>query len=162
MQERYWRYLVQIKAWIFYIDEYTDNSYKWEKRINIFLAITSSSSIAAWAIWSEYGFIWALLIAISQVVTAIKPHLPFSKRLEVLSRISNQLQTLFNKADFQWYKVSYGELTENEINDALFQLREQYTENVGKVLELEPLPENETFRKSADKKAEEYFKSAYL
>lgn len=161
MQERYWRYMVQIKAWIFYIDEYSDSSYRWDKRINIFLAITSSSSIAAWAIWNEYGFIWALLIAISQVVNAIKPHLPFSKRLEVLSRISNQLQILFNKVDYQWYKVANGELTENEINDALFDLKKQYTETIGKILESEPLPENEAFRKSADQKADYYFQNTY-
>lgn len=121
------------------------------------MAITSSSSIAAWAIWNEYGSIWALLIAISQVVNAIKPHLPFSKRLEVLSQISNQLQILFNKVDYQWYKVANGELTENEIKDVLFDLKEQYTETIGKILESEPLPENEAFRKGADQKADYYF-----
>ena len=51
MQEKYWRYMVQIKAWIFCLDLYGEDSYKWEKRINVFSAIASSTSIAAWAIW---------------------------------------------------------------------------------------------------------------
>lgn len=161
MQSRYWKYLVQIKAWIFYIDFYTDNSYKWDKRVNVFLAITSSSSIAAWVIWNEYGFIWALLIAISQVINAIKPHLPFSKRIESLGHLSSQLQVLFNKADYHWYKVSNGELSENKINELLFELRNQYTETVSKTLETEPLPDREDFKILADTKADEYFQRTY-
>ena len=39
--------MVQIKAWIFYLDLYGEDSYKWEKRINIFSAIAASTSIAA-------------------------------------------------------------------------------------------------------------------
>ena len=30
MQEKYWKYMVQIKAWIFYLDVYTEDSYRWE------------------------------------------------------------------------------------------------------------------------------------
>ena len=50
MQQKYWKYMVQIKAWIFYLDVYTEDSYRWDKIINIVVAIASSSSIAAWAI----------------------------------------------------------------------------------------------------------------
>lgn len=58
--------MVQIKAWIFYLDLYGEDSYKWEKRINIFSAIAASTSIAAWAIWQQLSFVWSLIIAISQ------------------------------------------------------------------------------------------------
>lgn len=47
MQEKYWKYMVQIKHWIFYLDLYVEDSYKWDKRINIFGVIASSTSIAA-------------------------------------------------------------------------------------------------------------------
>ena len=161
MQSRYWKYMVQLKAWILYIDLYSDHSYKWDKRINIYLAITSSSSIAAWAIWSQCGFLWGFLIALSQVITAIKPHLPFAKRLESLGKITNQLQVLFNKADYDWYKVSNGELTEAQINDLLYARKKQYAETVGKALEADPLPENEQFRELADAKTDTFFQDTY-
>lgn len=161
MQSRYWKYMVQLKAWIYYIDLYADHSYKWDKRINIYLAVTSSSSIAAWAIWSQCGFLWGFLIALSQVITAIKPHLPFAKRLESLGKITNQLQVLFNQADYEWYKVSSGEFTEEEINKRLHKLKEQYSKTVGIALEETLLPENEQFRDLADAKTEEYFQDAY-
>ena len=54
MQQKYWNFMVQIKAWIFYLDIYAENSYKWDRRINMYGAIASSSSIAAWAIWKEW------------------------------------------------------------------------------------------------------------
>lgn len=56
--------MVQIKAWIFYLDIYAENSYKWDRRINMYGAIASSSSIAAWAIWKEWSYVWAVIIAI--------------------------------------------------------------------------------------------------
>ena len=76
MQEKYWRYMVQIKAWIFYLDLYAEDSYKWDKRINIFGAIASSTSIAAWTIWSQLSYVWSVIIAVSQVLTAIKSFMP--------------------------------------------------------------------------------------
>lgn len=161
MQERYWKYMVQLKAWIFYVDEYINVSYKWDRRINVFVAITSSSSIAAWAIWSRYSFLWALLIAMSQVIVAIKPHLPFSKRIETLSRVSTLLQTLFNKADYQWYKISNGDLSESEINDSLFDLRRQYLETVGKELSIISLPEKEALKRTSDSKVTSFFQNGY-
>ena len=61
MQEKYWKYMVQIKAWIFYLDVYTEDSYRWDRIINIVVAIASSTSIAAWAIWQKYSFVWSII-----------------------------------------------------------------------------------------------------
>lgn len=87
MQEKYWKYMVQIKAWIFYLDVYTEDSYRWDRIINIVVAIASSTSIAAWAIWQKYSFVWSIIIAISQVLTTIKGFLPYSKRLKMLGKV---------------------------------------------------------------------------
>lgn len=76
--------MVQIKAWIFYLDLYGEDSYKWEKRINIFGAIAASTSIAAWAICQQLSFVWSLIIAISQVLNAVKEFMPYSKRLKAI------------------------------------------------------------------------------
>lgn len=85
MQEKYWKYMVQIKAWIFYLDVYTEDSYRWDRIINIVVAIASSTSIAAWAIWQKYSFVWSIIIAISQVLTTIKGFLPYSTIKDVSS-----------------------------------------------------------------------------
>ena len=106
--------MVQIKAWIFYLDVYTEDSYRWDRIINIVVAIASSTSIAAWAIWQKYSFVWSIIIAISQVLTTIKGFLPYSKRLKMLVPFMEDLKFLYNKIEYNWFKVASGDLSEDE------------------------------------------------
>ena len=145
MQEKYWKYMVQIKAWIFYLDVYTEDSYRWDRIINIVVAIASSTSIAAWAIWQKYSFVWSIIIAISQVLTTIKGFLPYSKRLKMLVPFMEDLKFLYNKIEYNWFKVASGDLSEDEINELLYSLKE------------ETLLEKDNFRKIADRKNDAYF-----
>lgn len=125
MQEKYWKYMVQIKAWIFYLDVYTEDSYRWDRIINIVVAIASSTSIAAWAIWQKYSFVWSIIIAISQVLTTIKGFLPYSKRLKMLVPFMEDLKFLYNKIEYNWFKVASGDLSEDEINELLYSFKDE-------------------------------------
>ena len=149
--------MVQIKAWIFYLDLYAEDSYKWDKRINVLWAISSSSSIAAWAIWQQLSFVWSVIIAISQVLTAIKGFLPYSKRLKILVPFMEDLKFLYNKIEYNWFKVASGELTEEEINNLLYSFKDEFTNIENKNLKEETLLENEDFKKIADEKTDSYF-----
>ena len=157
MQEKYWKYMVQIKAWIFYLDLYAEDSYTWDKRINVLGAIASSTSIAAWAIWQQLSFVWSVIIAISQVLTAIKGFLPYSKRLKILVPFMEDLKFLYNKIEYNWFNVASGELTEEEINNLLYSFKDEFTNIENKNLKEETLLENENFKKMADKKTDSYF-----
>lgn len=157
MQEKYWKYMVQIKAWIFYLDIYTEDSYKWDKRVNILVAIASSTSIAAWAVWQKYSFVWSVIIAISQVLTAIKGFLPYSKRLKMLVLFMEELKFLYNKIEYNWFKVASGDLSENEINDLLYSFKDEFVNIENNNLKEETLLEKDNFRKIADKKNDVYF-----
>ena len=153
--------MVQIKAWIFYLDVYTENSYRWDRIINIIVAIASSTSIAAWAIWQKYSFVWSIIIAISQVLTTIKVFLPYSKRLKVLVPFMEDLKFLYNKIEFNWLKVASGDLSENEINELLYSFKDEFTNIENKNLKEETLLENNKFREIADRKTDEYFVDNY-
>lgn len=161
MQEKYWRYMVQIKAWIFYLDLYGEDSYKWEKRINVFSAIASSTSIAAWAIWQQLSFVWSFIIAISQVLSAIKGFMPYSKRLKAIVPFMEDLKFLYNKMEYNWFKVASGEMTEEEINETLYGFKNEYTNIENKHLKDETLLENESFKKKADIKTNAYFENNF-
>lgn len=161
MQEKYWKYMVQIKAWIFYLDLYAENFYKWDKRINVFGAIASSTSIAAWVIWQKLSFVWSIIIAASQVLNAIKVFLPYSKRLKILVPFMEDLKFLYNKIEYNWFKVASGELSEEEINNLLYSFKNEYTNIENKNLKEETLLENEAFKKIADKKTDSYFKNNF-
>lgn len=157
MQEKYWKYMVQIKAWIFYLDVYTEDSYKWDRFVNIVVAIASSTSIAAWAIWQKYSFVWSIIIAISQVLTTIKAFLPYSKRLKTLVPFMEDLKFLYNKIEYNWLKIASGDLSEDEINELLYSFKDEFTNIENKNLKEETLLENNNFREIADRKTDAYF-----
>lgn len=153
--------MVQIKAWIFYLDLYGENSYKWEKRINVFSAIVSSTSIAAWAIWQQLSFAWSFIIAISQVLSAIKGFLPYSRRLKSIVPFMEDLKFLYNRMEYTWFKVASGEMTEEEINEILYEFKNEYTNIENKHLKDETLLENEKFKKKSDMKTDAYFENNF-
>lgn len=153
--------MVQIKAWIFYLDLYQENSYRWEKLINIFSAVVSSTSIAAWAIWQEFSYVWSGIIAASQVLNAIKGYLPYNTRLKATISFLEELKFLYNKIEYNWFKVSDGELTENEINEILFAFKDEYTNIENNNLKEETLLENERLKKIADQKTDLYFQNNF-
>lgn len=161
MQEKYWRYMVQIKAWIFYLDLYEESSYKWNRRINVFSAVVSSTSIAAWAIWQQLSLLWSIIIAISQVLNAIKVYLPYNIRLKLIASFMEDLKYLYNKMEYNWLKVSNGELTEEEINELLYTFKNEYTGIENKNMKEEILLDNENFKKEADQKTDFYFENNF-
>ena len=161
MQEKYWRYMVQIKAWIFYLDLYAEDSYKCDKRINIFGAIASSTSIAAWTIWSQLSYVWSVIIAVSQVLTAIKSFMPYSRRLKILVPFMEDLKFLYNKIEYNWFKVASGELSEDEINELLYAFKDDFASIENKNLKEETLLENNKFKTIADKKTDVYFENNF-
>lgn len=86
-----------------------------DRGIKIFLALISTGSIASWAIWKEAQFIWAFLIAISQVLNAILPYLPYKERMKALSALARELDELAIHTEIKWLEVAAGELTEKEM-----------------------------------------------
>ena len=66
-QLRFWNLLKELKAQEIYLQLYACRDESIDKTINIILAVASSSSIAAWAIWKEFQIVWAVLIATAQV-----------------------------------------------------------------------------------------------
>lgn len=143
------------------MDLYGENSYKWEKRINVFSAIVSSTSIAAWAIWQQLSFAWSFIIAISQVLSAIKVFLPYSRRLKSIVPFMEDLKFLYNRMEYTWFKVASGEMTEEEINEILYEFKNEYTNIENKHLKNETLLENEKFKKKSDMKTDAYFKNNF-
>ncbi|MCL1095662.1 hypothetical protein [Shewanella kaireitica] len=161
-QVRYWNLLKELKAQVAYLHAYAASDELFDKSVNIFLAVTSSASIAGWAMWNEYQLIWACIIATSQVVTAVKPFLPFRKRLKAVSDLNTQIQAIFLEAETGWYKVAEGCITEEEIHHETVRLK-------GRVLSAERscmnglvLPRKRKLKEIAETAADEYFTVNYL
>ncbi|ENH2499084.1 hypothetical protein ABVY78_004684 [Vibrio parahaemolyticus] len=161
-QLRYWNLLKELKAQIAYLHGYVAKDEWTDKALSIFMAIASSASIATWALWKEHQMVWACIIALSQVITAIKPFLPYRKRLKAVSELNNQVQAIFLEAETIWYKVSEGLLTEEEIHEETVRLK-------GRILSAERaslngivLPRKNKLKAAAENAADEYFTENYL
>lgn len=160
-QQRYWNQLKEFKTHVIYLHNYAAHSEWWDKAINIFLAITSSSSIAAWAIWQEHQIVWAIIIAASQVVTAIKPFLPYKQRLKAVCELNDKIQEISLKSEKEWFSVAEGELTEKQIHDLNIQLRDEALTAEKKYLKSMILPKKEKLLKKAEEEADLYLSKNY-
>ena len=92
---------MQLRANVYYLQAY--QIHLGDNWIQIFLAITSSTSIGGWVIWNEYGIIWGALIAVSQVINAIKR--PFQKRAKQIGSLNTEVEKLALDAESQWFSV---------------------------------------------------------
>lgn len=160
-QLRYWKELYQIKVHLNYLELYLQNSEMKDRSINIFLAITSSSSIAGWAIWQEAAILWAAIIAASQVITVIKNFLPFKTRMKSLSGVVHEFEDLILFAEQRWFDVSEGNLTEEEIHNLQFEVRTRKTKALKKHLGNNTLPEKSKLFSKAQRSADVYFNNFY-
>ncbi len=71
--------MVEIKVAASYMRRDRDDLGVWVTRLGTLKAIASSGGIAAWVIWKEYAFLWAAIIAASQVADALRDVFPFAK-----------------------------------------------------------------------------------
>ncbi len=92
---QFWKTLEELKHNVKYLELLSTRDETRNMWLNMILAITSCSSIAAWAIWQQYSIVWAIIIAAGQVITAIKPYLPFRKRFKAFFKILPEIYELF-------------------------------------------------------------------
>ena len=161
VQDQYWKELYQLRVHVNYLELYHQRSESQDKTVKIILAVASSSSIAAWAVWQKYSFIWALVIALSQVITAIKGFLPYETRLKLLTSLLSELEELLNFTETNWYYVSNGSLTEREIHELQFETRRKKTKAIHEHLGSNSLPEKPKFHKKAVESANVYINNFY-
>lgn len=101
---------------------------KWERNINMFLALASSGSIAAWALWQDFPFVWSSIIASSQVIMAVKPYFPYHKMTKELNNRSLKIDLLNIEYERFWNKIQRGKLTEDAMDQYYFDLNKTYAE----------------------------------
>lgn len=160
-QEQYWKELYQLKVHINYVENLLESSEAIDRMLKIILAVTASTSIGAWAIWQQFSWLWATIIALSQVVAAINPFLPYKERIKNYSTLLHELEEILIQAEFKWHSIAEGELTESEINQARFEVRTQKLKSLRKNLQGTTIPRNEKVRITAESTAREYFETFY-
>lgn len=147
---------MQLRASVYYLSAYQIYLEKWDTRIQVFLAITSSSSIGGWAIWDEYGIIWGCVIAVSQVINAVKGFLPFQKRAKEIGSLNTAMEKLALDTENKWFSVFEGELTDKEIFDFVSDLKRRKWEISDKHFRDQSLPIKPKFESEAAERTKDY------
>ena len=128
MREKIWAALVNLRYKGYLIDLLVNAFQRWDRNINIFLALTSSGSIAAWAIWKKYEITWGIIIAMSQIVTVIKPYFPYYKYVKELNAKSLKIENLNIEFERLWDKLQRGKLDEDQAADIYYSLQKEGNE----------------------------------
>ncbi len=160
-QERYWKELVQLKIQSGYLNQYHIDSVRIDRAIKMFLAIASSGSIAAWAVWQQYPYVWATIIALAQVVTAVKAFLPYQRRSEGIVGLSSEIADALVFAEEHWFEVSEGELYDDDIHALTMQIRKRRILAQDRHFKQIPLPKSEKCVAAAADEADTYFNTFY-
>ena len=118
-------------------------------------------SIAGWAIWQEHSFVWGLIIAGSQVVTAIKRFFPYATRINQLQGVVAELEILFVQMENDWYGVSEGSLSEQSIHRLNSDFRAKKPDIIRKYISKTTLPDQQSLREKAEFLAKQYVEQKY-
>lgn len=160
-QSQYWKELYQLKTHINFIELLLEKYELIDRTIKIILAIAASSSIGAWAIWNDHSWVWASIIAASQVISAINPFLPYKERIKSFSSLLHELEEVMIQAEFKWHAISEGELSDIEINKARFEIRAKKQKSLKKNIGNSTIPANSKYRTKAEESAKEYLETFY-
>lgn len=159
-QKRYWKGMVHLQVHIHYLESFQLRYQTILRRIEYFLAITSSASIGGWAIWHQHAVVWAVIIAGSQVLNAIKHILPYSKRLTVIQGVLPELNKLLLDAESRYYAVSNGLLTDEEIHNHTIDTKRN-KDHIATRLDEHALPDDKRLLAKAEERANTYFDEMY-
>lgn len=160
LQQQYWKEMYQLKTHIAFIEFQLEKAEGIERAIKMSLAIASSSSIGAWVIWSHLSWVWASIIAFSQVISAVSPYLPYKGRIKSYSSLLHELEELMIQAEFKWYSISEGKLTATEINRARFEIRATKQKSLKKHIQT-TIPTNSAMHSKAEASAQSYLSNFY-
>lgn len=132
-QANYWNLFYDLSVYFYYLEIYQSKDQTKLRYFSIFLAVTSSSSIAAWAIWQKVSWLWAGIIAASQVLNAIVAFLPHKRREKTVRTLLPQLHELLLDCEDKYDDVSKGRLTDQEIHQETMSLKREFSHIRGQI-----------------------------
>lgn len=125
LKKRIFSTLLDTKYKYFTLGLLSEKYFKYDRRINIFLTLASSGSIAAWAVWDKFTWIWGFVIVISQIVNLIKPYFQYSKYSKEFSQKYILLQSIVNQYEKFYFRIQYDRITEDQAFEDFFELKQE-------------------------------------
>ena len=162
MQYRFWSMMTDKKFALYYYDQHFHRYTKIDRGFKIFIAITSSSAIGSWIIWQQLSFVWAVMVASSQVLTAIINFLPYKSRIKQINKMNSRLIPLYYEIESKWFDVAEGILSEREINDLHYNFVRRWAQIEDEFFTNDSLTEKKKFIDNAQLKKTQYINNLFL
>lgn len=160
-QNQFWNELVQLKVDICYLNLICRDADNFDFWVKMTLATTSCLSLGFWTQFSEYGFVWGLIIAISQVGSAIQHLLPYERRRNVILNADRDFTELFLDSQKHLENMHDSKISESGIGKKLNDLRAKKADLGNWHFKSIILPEIEKFHKIASRVADDFFRLHY-
>lgn len=130
IRNKIWYNLVNSKFKCYYIGYLIRKFQRRSIIINSFLAIISISSVSAWVIWEIVPGLWALLIAGSNVLIAIKPFLHYDKRVKELHEKLNLLESIEIDYEKLFFELDSKRIDSNIAADQFFSIYQKQIQSL--------------------------------
>ena len=150
MKQSCWKmyhHFVQCK---YYFQIYKTNAARTDRLLSVIIAIISSASVASWLIWQRWTFVWAAIIAISNILAILKPYLPYEKRVSSISYMLPELKTLINDVEHYYNFIVNENVSDGDINNYIRIFKQQYTELENKFIDSAIFPDNSSILSKAE------------
>jgi len=124
MRDRIWNHLANVKFKAFYTDKCSTRFYHISNLISFVLAIASTGSVATWALWNKFPWIWSFIVAISQLLHVAKHHLPYLKYERDLIEMSIKYDDIYLKYEMLWYDYEQKKINGIQAEENFYKLRQ--------------------------------------
>jgi hypothetical protein len=161
MTERLWYELGQVKHNHFYCVFLLGRQREQLNYFNIAILIFSSGGMMGYPLWKEIPIIACTIVAIISLLKLISPHIiPSDKQLDKLDQVADFYFDYFNKLEQLWFDFDRDRITEVELQNKFYSLKDLERETNKKVNEIvkRPIKSLET---KADTETRQYLKLTY-
>jgi hypothetical protein len=156
MIDKYWVFLNQTRFSCEYLEEYYHWSYRRDLVITVLLAVLSSSAVATWVIWKQYPALWAFIIAACQIITIIKPYLPYGNQIKQLPVSAKEMGLLYVDCEKEWLIINETQPSELNIINMLIDMKKRYAEIDSGLFGCKFLPRVKSIENIADERSLKY------
>jgi hypothetical protein len=126
MEEKLWYEFVHTKYGDCYLCHYLSAQQDLRKLVKIFTLLFSTTGILGWTVWKDAPIVSCILVAIVQLFHLVENQVILSES-DIL-KIA-ELRTLYlkqcNKIEKLWVDYRANRVTEKEVSDSFFKLREE-------------------------------------
>lgn len=130
LREQIWKNLINCKYKGYVVELLYCKYQRWDRTINVFLAIVSCGSIATWAVWKAFPMLWAGLIAASQFINAVKPLFPYNKYVKEFGAKSLKIDNLNIEYERLFNKIQTQTISDEEAEKQYYDLKIDFNNTI--------------------------------